>query len=283
MMPKLFLCGITQNQKQNIDELTKDVYKLFDGLIFVDHFSKDGTSEILAFRRGLGEIIQRPWRQAHDHSMNEFLYAGIMKEGDWFVLRDSSERLNPEWVAQIKSTLIPELEKRQCDTLYQRGKVLLARYHFDLFFYGTPHWGLQGQKTKAIDVGTNDESNDIKYAYSTRNLRTKEEWIRQDIKYLLYARSNQNALVFKSLDTFKHYESRRKALRDHCLDSGIGVSVESLITHFKTVPKLETIFLDECKDHILWRNFYRFYRLGHSGDEIEKTQDKWQLTEEFVK
>ena len=39
---RLWLCGITQNRKDNIDEMTKDVAQYFDGLIFVDGSSDDG-------------------------------------------------------------------------------------------------------------------------------------------------------------------------------------------------------------------------------------------------
>jgi glycosyltransferase involved in cell wall biosynthesis len=44
---KVYLCGITQNQKKNIDDLTRDCYKAFDGLIYVDGGSTDGTKELL--------------------------------------------------------------------------------------------------------------------------------------------------------------------------------------------------------------------------------------------
>ena len=60
-MKKIWLCGITQNSCLDIDEMTSDIHQYFDGLIFVDHQSEDGTKEILDARKGAGEIISLPF------------------------------------------------------------------------------------------------------------------------------------------------------------------------------------------------------------------------------
>ena len=54
---KIYLCGITQNKKDKIDELTKYIWDDFDGLIFVDGGSTDGTKELLESRKKEGKII----------------------------------------------------------------------------------------------------------------------------------------------------------------------------------------------------------------------------------
>ena len=68
--PKLWLCGITQNRRNDIDEMTKDIMGCFDGLIFVDAYSDDGTYELLESRKKEGTIIQRKWTNDHDTQMN---------------------------------------------------------------------------------------------------------------------------------------------------------------------------------------------------------------------
>jgi glycosyltransferase involved in cell wall biosynthesis len=78
---KVYLCGITQDKKEKIDELTKDVFNHFDGLIFVDGGSKDGTRELLEERKGQGTIIYRKWTNDFDFQNNEILRQGGMKNG----------------------------------------------------------------------------------------------------------------------------------------------------------------------------------------------------------
>ena len=43
---RVFLCGITHNQVDNIDKLTANIWEHVDGLIFVDGGSTDGTKEL---------------------------------------------------------------------------------------------------------------------------------------------------------------------------------------------------------------------------------------------
>ena len=87
-MNKIWLCGITQNSFIDISEMTEGVSEHFDGLIFVDHQSSDGTTQILEERKGAGEIISLPFMNQHSWSMNAFLASNKIEEGDWFLIRD---------------------------------------------------------------------------------------------------------------------------------------------------------------------------------------------------
>ena len=151
---KVYLCGITQNQKKNIDDLTRDCYKAFDGLIYVDGGSTDGTKELLEERKGCGQVIYRRWTNDHDFQMNEFLRQGPLEIGDWFVLRDSRERFNAEWVAGIKD-LIRKAKQSNIKSIYNYGKGFAFEYYDDMYFHGSPHWGLIGARSQAVDLCRN--------------------------------------------------------------------------------------------------------------------------------
>ena len=86
---KVFVCGITQNQLDNITDLVKSSQDYVDGFIFVDGLSTDGTFEFLEANKKEGKIIQREWSNDHDLQMNLFLRSNVMKNGDWFFVRAS--------------------------------------------------------------------------------------------------------------------------------------------------------------------------------------------------
>ena len=134
---KVYLCAITQNEKENINELTKDVHKDLDGLIFVDGGSTDGTLEILEDRKGEGAVIHRKWTNDHDFQMNEFLRQGPLKNGDWYILRDSTERLNPDFTKRVHDLCV-KFDRAGIQTVYDRSKILMVRYYDDQFFLGSP-------------------------------------------------------------------------------------------------------------------------------------------------
>ena len=52
MKGRLFLCGMTGDRFLDIKEATK-FYDQFDGLVFVDHLSSDGTKELLESSKGI--------------------------------------------------------------------------------------------------------------------------------------------------------------------------------------------------------------------------------------
>ena len=140
---KLWLCGITQNRKDNIDEMTKDVTQYFDGLIFVDGCSDDGTFELLNERKGEGKIIQRKWTNDHDFQMNEFMRQGPMKNGDWYLMLDSPDRANVEWCKGLREE-IKKYNEEGIGAVSFVSKIQLARYFDHMFYFQSPHWGLNG-------------------------------------------------------------------------------------------------------------------------------------------
>ncbi|MCI0562658.1 MAG: hypothetical protein MN733_29615, partial [Nitrososphaera sp.] len=80
-MSKLWIGGICQNNLKEMDELTTDAFALVDGLVWADHYSTDGTYELLNTRKGEGRIVQIPFIKDHGWSMNAYLKNGTIKHG----------------------------------------------------------------------------------------------------------------------------------------------------------------------------------------------------------
>ena len=140
-----FLCGVTQNQVDNIDKLTSNVWEHVDGLIFVDGGSTDGTKELLEDRVGQGEIVYRNWTNDHDLQMSEILRQGPMEIGDWFILRDSMERFNDDFAKSIVS--LTNARNQNIKSIYSHGKGFAFEYYDDMFFLGSPTLGFTKCKT----------------------------------------------------------------------------------------------------------------------------------------
>lgn len=148
--PRVWLCGVTGDREKDIDELTKDIHQYFDGLIWVDHFSKDNTAHILEIRKGKGKIIYRKYTDDHDLQRNEFLRCGVMKSLDYFVYIDSGERLDVEWCKNLKNTV--KEYQRQGIQIGMIGRPYLLTYYDDMIFSGNPHCWPSPLRGKAIEL-----------------------------------------------------------------------------------------------------------------------------------
>ena len=232
---KVYLCGITQNEKENIDGLTKDVYEHFDGLIFVDGGSTDGTRELLEERKGGGLITTRKWTNDHDWQMNEFLRQGPLELGDWFVTIDSMERLAPKFTSDIRE-FIEKCRASQIRSIYKRGKGLMWEFFDDQYFLGSPHWGLQNARPKAIEISNfEDYKDESQYCYNVRDdQREDDHFVDHFVKYYyVYGRSNHLLLGREDdREGFQEHEENRQLFRFYCKhELNLDFTVEALKEH----------------------------------------------------
>lgn len=228
---KIWLTGITQNKVEDIDALTKNIHQHFDGLVFVDAGSTDGTKEILEERKGSGKIIYRKWTNDHDFQMNEFLRQGPIKNGDWFVIKDSQERLNENFCKNLRP-LISQLESNQIQSCYWYSKGLMFKFYDDMYFQGSPHWGLQGARQKAAQLNTllNTDEDSKTVTWGERN-RSEKQWAAHNLKYYwCYGRSNHQLLGRENdLDGFMKAENDRVLFRLLCEEKfGVEFTIESI-------------------------------------------------------
>lgn len=260
---KVYLCGITQNQKKNIDDLTRDCYKAFDGLIYVDGGSTDGTKELLEERKGCGQVIYRKWTNDHDFQMNEFLRQGPLKIGDWLVLRDSRERFNPEWVTGIKE-LIQKAKQSNIKSIYNYGKGFAFEYYDDMYFHGSPHWGLIGARSQAVDLSQFFDENKKEHTWRLRDgeddsERDESYYIDHFFKYYyVYGRSN-HLLLGRENDQqgFQRAEDNRKQFRMYCHYIGLEFTADSFINYAKQSASADQKFKEFINSEGILKDFYR--------------------------
>ena len=293
-MSKIYLCGITNpNEYKNVKELTDPVWEHVDGLIFgydssepasflADH-KRDECFNLLEERKGDGAIITRPWTNDFDLQNNAWLRQGPLKAGDWFVIRDSLERFNSEWVKNLPNMLL-SFEMQGIRSIYNYGKGFAFKWNDSMAFYGNPHWGIQGAQNKAID---------LKYTYSedkkehTWRIRNGEEGgrpidhkIDHEAKYVwVYGRSNHLLLGLEdSIEEYKRAELIRLHVRDIAMTNGFEPTISSLKDFMVWFEEND---LDNFKSWInsnkVWKNFYRYRVVGRDSFEyIEQTEDYWR-------
>jgi hypothetical protein len=270
-MTKIWLCGITQNSRANINEMTRDIMPFIDGLIFIDSQSNDGTKELLEERKGSGEIISLPWMGNHSWSMQAFLNSDKMQPGDYFIVLDSSERLNVDFASNLRN-LVKELEIRNIGAVYHYSKLVIARYNSNVFFHQSPHWGASGLAGHAARL-EDSYPNAKDCIFSTRNdNRRKDHFIKHFVKYYLNKISNHLLLGRESqLEEFRSHEEIRNKFRLYCLnDLHINPLSADSLSDFLKFNGLNYELKWFLNFEPILNSFYTYYILGHSVEDIQK-------------
>lgn len=193
ILPRVWLGCITQDyEADNINELTKDIYQYFDGLIVVDHSKTEVIDNVLLGRLGGGEIIKLPFLCRHDWSMNAILYSKPVGIGDYIVIRDSAERISVDFAAIIKDFCHKFLVPNNVAVAVLHSKAVIVRYEVGASFRGSPHWGYVLPYTNYCICDLAAAMHDAdKHFYSVRNQqRPRDHSIDHFLKYYLYKDSN---------------------------------------------------------------------------------------------
>jgi len=261
-MSKIFLAISTQNEVENIKELTSSYYN-FDGIAAVDHFSTDGTFELLESRKNNGFVIQIPYFSQHSHDLNTILLHPKIDQDSWILLRDSSERINDNFSKNIRQ-FVDILEKNNVNTVSNYSKILLFKRFPNQLFVGTPHWGLHGARGGFLKIEeTGWFENEEDYCYSVRN-KNRDEWhfIWHYAKYAFNSLDSNHCLLGfeKSPNLYKQQESLRLQFRRYLeTNNYLPLQKDKLIWILKNK-------IDECgyivNNFKILNDFYRYYILN---------------------
>lgn len=264
-MYKIYL-AISTDEKEldNLKELTS-IYKDFDGLAVTFHGSTDSDAyKLLLDRKGDGFVECIPYFGAHSHDLNHILFNPQIKIGDWILLRDSAERINPNFSSNIYP-FIRMLENNEVNTVYQHSKLLLFKRFPHQKFVSTPHWGFQGGQDKVVSVESqNWFKDDSEYCYSVRNQRAPFSWIDHYVRYYLILDSNHNLLgahnFGNEFEVFQQKETVRSQfllyLRKIGVDNNL-ISLKNYILNNKLTPELQYFF----NNALILNQFYCYHVL----------------------
>ncbi len=268
MYSKVYLGIITNSiELDNLRELTS-VYDHFDGLAVSYHGSyHDQAYYLLDSRKKEGFVECIKYMGHHGHSMNHFLFNPKIKLGDWVLLRDSGERINPDFAANIKP-FINHIQNLGINSVVQRSKLLLFRRFPQQFFASTPHWGFQGGRGKFIDIADGNWFPDDKdYCYSVRNeTRDKYHFVDAFARYYLINDSNHCLLGAENFgdpkEVFIKLEGERLDFLLCLRELGIDNNIDALRQYFvdvgdfaKMLPEMQNF----VNSNLILNQFYRYH------------------------
>ncbi len=286
-MNKLWLTLITQNREQDIDELTKETFDFFDGIVgVVNQPSDDKTYDILNERKKAGQIIKRPFVKHHGFLMNEFLFSGVIKNLDWFLILDSSDRINLGWLKDLRRS-INYYEQNNIGAVFL-DRVYLARYIDSMEFHGGVHWGLSPFLGQVINFSAQPGYNKENYIINTRGKdkdSIERSGIRHPIKYYLeYGANSHTQLLYQQFgnDVWQKHENSRMQFRIYCESVlGFECTVNNLIDYIKTgilnktLPNEVTEFIET---EVSMQDLVRYYILKHNFlGEIAVNRFNWSF------
>jgi len=285
-MSKLWLTLITQNRANDIEELTKDTYDYFDGIVAVDHFSTDGTYQILESRKKAGKITQLPFCKNHGWSMNGFLFSGIIKNFDWFMILDSSDRANLVWLKNIRED-ISYYNKNGIGGIFL-DRIYLSRYISGMEFFGGCHWGLTQSSGKILDYSKINGYRKENYVINTRGKdrdSIERSGIKNPIKYfieypnysqlqLLYGQFGKDILNFHTVQWIEFRIFCEQILK-------IELTVDSLVKYIsdgiqnKNLPEF---LIDYIELEVNMKDLVRYYILKQDFlGEIATNRFSWEF------
>lgn len=251
-------------------EMWEPIKGFFHGLIVVYHGDKqDPEALYLEANKGNGRVIYFPFSGRYDFSRNAYLYCGPQQTGDWCIVSDVLEHVNPQFAMGLPFFL-GNWERQNVNMLYFYGKVLAFRHHESLYYQGFPHEALQRQDGQ----GRGAEIKDLfqNEADVRENVRPKKRDRFHFVgHYLTYALlpwgSNHYFLGLEgkpnARELFMEREYGRLKFIDLLRELGIPRTKEGVIEYMKRSEWDQRFRAHVAKDKIC-NDAYRYFVLGRT-------------------
>lgn len=265
---KLWLTLMTAaGNEENLRELVTPILPFIDGIVAVVHrpCDNDAGLKFLEDNKGEGKIIVRDFVQRHDFSQTETLYAGVIKEGDLFIVCDTLERPVPSFIETVKGHINDFMLQHDLDCIYYYGKAYIVRYNELMHYRGSPHWGLAGVKS-GIDFATFYPDDNL-IRQNVRPVKRPDpfHFVGHYVKYYLYPAGSNHCLLGleKNGDPNKLFpvrEARRLEFRKELVKRGYPLTLDG-------VKQLIDDGLDKTMQEFftsekILNDAYRYFKLG---------------------
>ncbi len=260
---KLWLCGITSNGNEKaITENILPIAKYFDGLNWVYDESKgreDKTSWLLEDNRKEGKITFIPSFYNRFHFFrNHYIFNGLMKDGDWFVVLDSCEKLEGPFCEKI-CDFIFMLEENGVEGVVLHGKGLMFKFNESMEYRNSVHEQLQGARNIIEMTSIKGYENSIDYFKNRRSeIRDSQSFVE---KYLFYYLCPNSIHCLLGCEDNRGRFARRQDLRKKFLKTyikKIDINTENVIGYLventeemKEYINNEKIFNDVYRKYVL--------------------------------
>ena len=153
------------------------------------------------------------------------------------------------------------------------GKVYLAQYFDHMFYFHTPHWGLNGIVNQIKSYSEEEKKECIT---SVRFDDPVHSALLHPIKYYyVYGRSNHCNLLYQQFwnEILQFHESQRLQFRIYCQNTlGLDFTLDSLVEYMKTNDWPE-YFLEVVELEVNLKDLYRYKVLEQPFEEILENRE----------
>jgi len=253
--------------EKNLRELIEPILEYFHGLVwtfhkpvFVDTDVIDAGFLFLDENKKDGQIILAEWSNRHFNSMNQYLWQGPMKDGDFFIQIDTLERMSPEFCSTLGG-VIESMQTQDIGMIANRGKGLIFRYNEILEFRGSPHW----TPINVVGMQANTELDQSEFWNVRDQQRAPFYFVDAYLRYYLYPAGSNHCLLGlekngKVAELFPPREERRLKFKRYLLDNNVDMDKEG-VKDFMAANKDDESLKDFINNEKILNDFYRYHVL----------------------